>query len=194
MEYGRTGKSGPNSSATLTGFAMPVSNRSFALFAPTLWKRRISSSPKHGEWRSEQEHDWVWNRVRSPHLKVMVVCEGLKTQRRMPGEAQPTPVALRMRRLYRYAYRRQCTVAETVRTCSRSCAVRTTTPTADEPAGAAGFRPAYRAHLDRYSARSRSISSVRRFHAGLGHVSGGFVGVDVFFVLSGYLVTRAPAR
>ena len=36
--------------------------------------------------------------------------------------------------------------------------------------------------------RSVAILPVLGFHAGLPYISGGFVGVDVFFVISGYLI------
>src|SRR3954462_13067139 len=46
----------------------------------------------------------------------------------------------------------------------------------------------YRPYLD--GLRAVAVYLVVAFHAGLARVSGGFIGVDVFFVLSGYLVTR----
>jgi len=51
-------------------------------------------------------------------------------------------------------------------------------------------RPAvrYRPHLD--GLRAVAVYLVVAFHAGLGHVEAGFIGVDVFFVLSGFLVTK----
>src|SRR5262245_23630932 len=41
--------------------------------------------------------------------------------------------------------------------------------------------------------RAIAVLAVVAFHAGLGGVQGGFVGVDVFFVISGYLITSLIA-
>ena len=50
----------------------------------------------------------------------------------------------------------------------------------------------YRPHLD--GLRAMAVYLVVLFHAGSDRFSGGFVGVDVFFVLSGYLVTQLLLR
>ena len=45
----------------------------------------------------------------------------------------------------------------------------------------------YRSEID--GLRALAVIPVVFFHAGLDLFSGGFVGVDVFFVISGYLIT-----
>ncbi|MEO6628291.1 MAG: acyltransferase family protein [Aquihabitans sp.] len=50
----------------------------------------------------------------------------------------------------------------------------------------------YRPHLD--GLRAVAVYLVVAFHAGVGRARGGFIGVDVFFVLSGYLVTHLLLR
>ena len=52
--------------------------------------------------------------------------------------------------------------------------------------------PAHRDDID--GLRALAIVPVMLFHAGFGAVSGGFVGVDVFFVISGYLITGILVR
>src|SRR3954451_11254476 len=51
---------------------------------------------------------------------------------------------------------------------------------------------AYRPHLD--GLRAVAVYLVVLFHAGAVRFAGGFIGVDVFFVLSGYLVTQLLMR
>ena len=51
---------------------------------------------------------------------------------------------------------------------------------------------AYRPHLD--GLRAVAVYLVVLFHSGLGSFSGGYIGVDVFFVLSGFLVTQLLLR
>ena len=51
---------------------------------------------------------------------------------------------------------------------------------------------AYRPHLD--GLRALAVYLVVVFHSGADRLSGGFIGVDVFFVLSGYLVTSLLLR
>jgi len=50
----------------------------------------------------------------------------------------------------------------------------------------------YRPHLD--GLRAVAVYLVVLFHAGSSQFSGGYIGVDVFFVLSGFLVTQLLLR
>ena len=45
----------------------------------------------------------------------------------------------------------------------------------------------YRAEID--GLRALAVMPVILFHAGFNLLNGGFIGVDVFFVISGYLIT-----
>lgn len=52
----------------------------------------------------------------------------------------------------------------------------------------ASFSKTYRPEVD--GLRSIAVISVLLFHAGFAPFGGGFIGVDVFFVISGYLITQ----
>jgi peptidoglycan/LPS O-acetylase OafA/YrhL len=53
-------------------------------------------------------------------------------------------------------------------------------------------RPSHRPDID--GLRCLAILPVVLFHLGIQRISGGFVGVDIFFVISGYLITGIVAR
>ena len=57
-----------------------------------------------------------------------------------------------------------------------------------DPAERDGFRP------DLEGLRAVAVGLVLLFHAGVPHVDGGYIGVDVFFVLSGFLITGLIVR
>src|SRR6478672_3834911 len=71
-------------------------------------------------------------------------------------------------------------------------AVETRPADAEGPPPPPGPSAYYRPHLD--GLRSIAVYLVVLFHAGSSWFSGGFIGVDVFFVLSGYLVTQVLLR
>ena len=49
------------------------------------------------------------------------------------------------------------------------------------------YTPRYRTEV--YGLRALAAVSVIAYHAGVGSVVGGYLGVDMFFVLSGFLIT-----
>jgi peptidoglycan/LPS O-acetylase OafA/YrhL len=67
-----------------------------------------------------------------------------------------------------------------------------TSPSSRAPSPAPTIPAGHRAHLD--GIRAVAVYLVVAFHAGIGRFGGGHVGVDVFFVLSGYLVTGVLLR
>ncbi|MCX8998128.1 acyltransferase [Rhizobiaceae bacterium BDR2-2] len=64
--------------------------------------------------------------------------------------------------------------------------------TASSDANRSGVHLAYRPDID--GLRSLAVLPVVAYHLGLPFVKGGFVGVDVFFVISGYLITGILMR
>ncbi|MCR4513384.1 acyltransferase family protein [Aeromicrobium sp. 50.2.37] len=64
----------------------------------------------------------------------------------------------------------------------------------DQPATQGPVEETHQQRLDVEGMRAIAIGTVLAFHAGLPWFAGGFVGVDVFFVLSGFLITGLLAR
>lgn len=63
---------------------------------------------------------------------------------------------------------------------------------APPPGGTGPRRPAFRPDIE--GLRAFAVLSVLAFHASVPALAGGFVGVDVFFVISGYLITGLLVR
>jgi peptidoglycan/LPS O-acetylase OafA/YrhL len=69
------------------------------------------------------------------------------------------------------------------------------TPVAAAPPKGRGARPASPGHRrDIQGLRAIAVITVIADHAGVGFLAGGYVGVDVFFVLSGFLITSLLVR
>ena len=62
------------------------------------------------------------------------------------------------------------------------------------PSAPAGQEPGPAKRDDIQGLRALAILFVVAYHSGLPHVTGGFVGVDLFFVLSGFLITQLMLR
>ena len=67
-------------------------------------------------------------------------------------------------------------------------------PTKTSPSGRATTKARGRFRPDVEALRALAITLVLLFHAGVTAVPGGFVGVDVFFVISGFLITGLLVR
>jgi peptidoglycan/LPS O-acetylase OafA/YrhL len=68
----------------------------------------------------------------------------------------------------------------------------TVAPATPASTGSSRSPPAYRPDID--GLRALAIIPVLLYHGGFSAFSGGFVGVDVFFVISGFLITRLVQR
>ena len=62
------------------------------------------------------------------------------------------------------------------------------------PASGRAALPQKQFRTDIEGLRAVAVIAVVLFHAGLPGVGGGFIGVDVFFVVSGFLITRLVTR
>ena len=62
----------------------------------------------------------------------------------------------------------------------------------DDESAVSHTRLAYLPALD--GMRACAVLAVMMFHGGIPHMDGGFMGVDAFFVLSGFLITSLLIR
>ncbi|MFE2310378.1 acyltransferase family protein, partial [Streptomyces sp. NPDC059411] len=65
-------------------------------------------------------------------------------------------------------------------------------PSGSGESGPSPHRSAFRPDIE--GLRALAVLAVLAFHAGIPGLAGGFVGVDVFFVVSGYLITGLLVR
>lgn len=68
------------------------------------------------------------------------------------------------------------------------------TTTIDRPVPARPARSENRFFTDIEGLRGIAVTIVVLFHAGVPHMAGGFIGVDLFFVISGFLITGLLLR
>ncbi|TQL68344.1 peptidoglycan/LPS O-acetylase OafA/YrhL [Nocardioides albertanoniae] len=79
-------------------------------------------------------------------------------------------------------------------TTPSSTAPTSTDPSSTDPSSAASDSGASRHRPDIQGLRAIAVLAVVALHVGFGSLTGGFVGVDVFFAISGFLITQQLVR